>query len=1015
MSEDEGLVDLLRQKEEEVQQLTKELKAAKGNNLWLRKDIEIKEKDLKAQLDEIKEELNDKQLQVERVNQALQFKEMEVVNMRKTMQSQEEQLQKMEDLKIEVEELKEQLKMYTEGSSVGGVVTGAGEGDLSVSLLSVSLGDETTDDFEEDEADKAEEVEEGMKIFDEKLKRILSPARIPERERRLSFMMAKYKGDGEPPGENHEPASESEPTRSPLKDILAGEHRLYRSEGGGGEDGEQQRGTNKDLKELVKGKKKKLVELSRELEQKMGVLKGWEDSLKGIQKKVAKEERKIVNRVGERENKIHELEVKTEDLRNQNAALSAQIDHLKNDADKTKARLLEAVGMLDAKEKAIAAISQQSEGRAEDVEVLKEQLAFYKRKAGQAADTTKPQKLEAELEKMRGESNLKDETIARHVEELNKTKEQAEFTQPELREKSQGSQERLEALAKDHSERDGERLVEVAEVMKRLQETQIELETVKNKLYEARHQSVGNPEPTDFARGTDEAQRLQQAQREWEKQREESKKEREELLYQLQTTKGELEMARKQLEEGERARVGEKADDENENAVEEGAEKLSAELDGTRGQLFLTEEKLVACTHEFQEQASLWQKEVEDMQILVTEKKKELERMREELSERATESERWRMQESMNDEFVSGLLKERDDQLEETQNELAREKELAEQLRKEVDEKAGENERQEKLLEELSGELERMRNQVQTEEADSTRTDERLKELEELCGSTRTQLEDMQRLSELQAKELEEVRTQLRAAEESGKIQITEMEGKDREKEMESERQQAEFEKVKEELRTARENLERAEKETEAKAEAWMSEAQGYQLKLDKAEQELRSAEERLQEAERQSSSRGGEVKEEIERLKGLIERHKEEEDKLKREGHERARKKKAKMKELRQGLESKLTHLQDETERKSRTTEELSNARLENHMKAWGEEKERGEERTEKVFGEMKKELESVKAELFHSMAIAIKLNLSMRGVFCNQNIMSLYEIVQQKGIPHKEWNKWLHDRLNS
>jgi chromosome segregation ATPase len=59
--------------------------------------------------------------------------------------------------------------------------------------------------------------------------------------------------------------------------------------------------------------------------------------------------------------------------------------------------------------------------------------------------------------------------------------------------------------------------------------------------------------------------------------------------------------------------------------------------------------------------------------------------------------------------------------------------------------------------------------------------------------------------------------------------------------------------------------------------------------------------------------------------------------------------------------------------------------------------------------------QLEEIKRELFDSTALAIKLNLSMRGVQSTIPVGALYEQMIKEGVNYKEWNAWIHTKLSA
>jgi hypothetical protein len=57
---------------------------------------------------------------------------------------------------------------------------------------------------------------------------------------------------------------------------------------------------------------------------------------------------------------------------------------------------------------------------------------------------------------------------------------------------------------------------------------------------------------------------------------------------------------------------------------------------------------------------------------------------------------------------------------------------------------------------------------------------------------------------------------------------------------------------------------------------------------------------------------------------------------------------------------------------------------------------------------------MEELRQELFYSLAVGIKLHLSMQGVQCTQSTTSLYEDATRDMIPTSAWNSWIYNRLN-
>ncbi|KAL6046688.1 hypothetical protein QOT17_022096 [Balamuthia mandrillaris] len=57
--------------------------------------------------------------------------------------------------------------------------------------------------------------------------------------------------------------------------------------------------------------------------------------------------------------------------------------------------------------------------------------------------------------------------------------------------------------------------------------------------------------------------------------------------------------------------------------------------------------------------------------------------------------------------------------------------------------------------------------------------------------------------------------------------------------------------------------------------------------------------------------------------------------------------------------------------------------------------------------------EFERVKQELFFSLAIGIKLNLSYAGKVCNKNVYALYEQAKKQNIDYRRWSTWIHAEL--
>jgi len=57
--------------------------------------------------------------------------------------------------------------------------------------------------------------------------------------------------------------------------------------------------------------------------------------------------------------------------------------------------------------------------------------------------------------------------------------------------------------------------------------------------------------------------------------------------------------------------------------------------------------------------------------------------------------------------------------------------------------------------------------------------------------------------------------------------------------------------------------------------------------------------------------------------------------------------------------------------------------------------------------------ENDDIRKELFYSLALAIKLNITLSGKSVYLDAPTLYSEV--KGIHHSKWNDWLWKRLNS
>jgi chromosome segregation ATPase len=61
------------------------------------------------------------------------------------------------------------------------------------------------------------------------------------------------------------------------------------------------------------------------------------------------------------------------------------------------------------------------------------------------------------------------------------------------------------------------------------------------------------------------------------------------------------------------------------------------------------------------------------------------------------------------------------------------------------------------------------------------------------------------------------------------------------------------------------------------------------------------------------------------------------------------------------------------------------------------------------------KSEINVLKKELFFSLAVAIKLNLSLQGRKCNVSITALYEIASGLQKHHSEWSQWIFEQLSA
>ncbi|ELR21083.1 uncharacterized protein ACA1_282480 [Acanthamoeba castellanii str. Neff] len=57
---------------------------------------------------------------------------------------------------------------------------------------------------------------------------------------------------------------------------------------------------------------------------------------------------------------------------------------------------------------------------------------------------------------------------------------------------------------------------------------------------------------------------------------------------------------------------------------------------------------------------------------------------------------------------------------------------------------------------------------------------------------------------------------------------------------------------------------------------------------------------------------------------------------------------------------------------------------------------------------------MEELRQELFYSLAVGIKLNLSMQGIQCTQSITTLYDDAMRDMIPTSAWNSWIFNRLS-
>jgi len=57
----------------------------------------------------------------------------------------------------------------------------------------------------------------------------------------------------------------------------------------------------------------------------------------------------------------------------------------------------------------------------------------------------------------------------------------------------------------------------------------------------------------------------------------------------------------------------------------------------------------------------------------------------------------------------------------------------------------------------------------------------------------------------------------------------------------------------------------------------------------------------------------------------------------------------------------------------------------------------------------ERESNMEIIKKEVFFALAVAIKLNLSLKGQKCNQSIMSVYQTMQENNVNYSEWSDWI------
>jgi len=87
--------------------------------------------------------------------------------------------------------------------------------------------------------------------------------------------------------------------------------------------------------------------------------------------------------------------------------------------------------------------------------------------------------------------------------------------------------------------------------------------------------------------------------------------------------------------------------------------------------------------------------------------------------------------------------------------------------------------------------------------------------------------------------------------------------------------------------------------------------------------------------------------------------------------------------------------------------------SKLEGELKKIVKEKEDIQTKAEEIKKNGEETLKSLEWELFYSLAVAIKLNMSLRGTHCTQNITKLFDLATEKNIPRSTWNRWIHQQL--